>query len=148
MRRYEAPSCSQAVRKTRTRSPSSTSEGPWPPVGPIGAHADRSELVLGHLKRLRHDPSSSCTALSSTPSSRCEVSAASGSSAAGGAPALPASTGGPPCGLKRSWQCSPTGIWSAQLRAPPSKASSCVKGHGLCPAAGWTVDQYCPSCHG
>ena len=26
--------------------------------------------------------------------------------------------------------------------------TTCVRGTGLCPMAGWTIDQYCPACHG
>ena len=29
-----------------------------------------------------------------------------------------------------------------------ARVSPCVRGTGLCPMTGWTIDQYCPSCHG
>ena len=30
----------------------------------------------------------------------------------------------------------------------PMSSTTCVRGTGLCPLVGWTIDQYCPSCHG
>ena len=29
-----------------------------------------------------------------------------------------------------------------------ASVSPCVRGKGLCPTTGWTIDQYCPACHG
>ena len=35
------------------------------------------------------------------------------------------------------------------LRAPEHiKGSACIRGSGLCPLTGWTIADYCPSCHG
>ena len=38
---------------------------------------------------------------------------------------------------------------SVQL-LPSSKEEEelCVRGNGLCPTSGWSIDQYCPLCHG
>ena len=27
-------------------------------------------------------------------------------------------------------------------------ASACIRGTGLCPMTGWTINEYCPACHG
>ena len=35
------------------------------------------------------------------------------------------------------------------LRAPKHNiGSACIRGSGLCPLTGWTIADYCPSCHG
>ena len=63
---------------------------------------------------------------------------------------------------RHSIRCKPLGCATASIAVPssvsPSLATSvkrkfqhvapCVKGHGLCPKRTWTIDNYCPACHG
>ena len=39
-----------------------------------------------------------------------------------------------------------TAFTNASVSPPPS--TTCVRGTGLCPMTSWTIDQYCPACHG
>ena len=70
----------------------------------------------------------------------------------GGSPVAPPGPGGP-ASHGPAEALAPLG--SATL-LPPSllgnegkelKSALCILGNGLCPRAGWTIDQYCPLCH-
>ena len=62
-----------------------------------------------------------------------------------GSPGVPSAPSSPtaehqPRGAKRKA--------SVQLLPSSKEEDLCVRGNGLCPTSGWSIDQYCPLCHG
>ena len=55
-----------------------------------------------------------------------------------------------PVGPGRASSERPPGMPSQAPSRPPFSPTddTCVSGTGQCPASGWTIDQYCPKCHG